>query len=50
MLRNSYPGGFPPNFQSSMKGIGPRPPYGPYMPSGPHGQVERFTSLYTVLN
>ncbi|XP_065226926.1 protein PRRC2C-like isoform X3 [Planococcus citri] len=42
MLRNAYPGGFPP------PGVGPRPPYGPpYMP-GQHAPAERFMQPPTV--
>lgn len=51
MLRNSYPGGFPPNFQPPMKGVGgARPPYGPYPPSGSPAQVDRFVLNKIICN
>lgn len=45
MLRNSYTGGFPPNFQPQLKGVGSRPPYGPYPHSGPPAQADRLVLI-----
>lgn len=55
MLRSSYPpGNFPPNFQAStaVKNVGPRPPYGSFMPSAsplsPDTLVAVLTKVYVI--